>query len=1220
MATSEDWTAPSFRSLALMLRGRAGLTQRELASAIGVSDRTVQVWEAGLGHPRAYRLQRLIALYMQMGVFRKGREGHEAAALWAAALETGLRFKSAFDTEWFASQLSTTSASRGTAAAARKSTAERDDSRTSRLLAKRRHDLGDAPAVSVFYGRARECESVIRWVTVDGCRLVGVVGMGGIGKTALIAQVAQTMSARFDAVFWRSLRNAPPCRDWLAAAILFLSEHQIIPAEADEARAGQLLELLRDRRCLLVLDNFETVVEPGASEVRYRDGYSGYGLALELLGETAHQSSVLVTSREEPAELRRMQSPTGLVRLLRLDGLEKPAAQALLASKGLAGEPSSWAALVYRYRGNALALQVVGEVIAAVFSHDIDAFLAAGEAVFGDIRRLLEAQFSRLSPAERTVLYWLAIEREPVDFNALATNIGSGTPRHQILEALDALERRSLLESSADEATFTLQPVVLEHATEELIAVGCAEIMNQAPKLLLTHAFVKAVSLEYVRHTQERLIAAPVLARLADARPEGGSEALLLELLAQFRGRPLAEQGYGPGNVVNLLRLARSHLRDLDLSGLSLRQVDFAAVSAQGTSLARAQLDTALFAQQFGAAMCASLSADGSFLVVGTISGEVRVWRLSDRTPLMLVHQPTGAAWDVAISSDGARVVSCGGDSGVLWSPWDGRDPIVLRTPGGEAWRVAMSADGRVIAVGAGDGTTTLWDAQSGQSMGVLDCHTGGVRGLALSSNGNVLASAGADGAVRIWDTQTGSCLKNFVKHAGDAGEARALGLSPDGRMVAAGDGGVVHVWDVFSGDQLATLRGHGGPVFGISLSSNGRLLASGGADRTVRVWDTRTGKVQSVLHDHAGAVVQTSISADGRLAASVARDGAVRVWEVRSGHCLVLTRGSVPAVFEVALSADGQSAVSGGGDGCVRLWDTTTGRCPRVLQGHLAAIWAVALTPDARLVASGGIDGTVRLWSGSSGETQAVLSGHTAGVLSVALSADGKLVASGGLDGTLRLWDTWTNECVRIQQCGVVGVRTVRLSADGRTVLTAEFDGTVRIWDASNGACRGILTLKGGEAGRLAFSADGRLVACADPEGRVRLWDTHALECVRVIQAQRRGVRAVGLSADGSLLAAGGVDGSVGLWNASDGRSRGLLRGHAGEVWAVAFSADGHLAVSSGLDGTTRLWDTAGSGMEVRIMRPDRPYERMDITGVSGVTDAQRRALLALGAVDLAS
>jgi len=244
---------------------------------MGVSDRTIQVWEAGLGFPSAPSLQRLIALYMRVGAFRKGREGHEAAALWDTALETGRRFKSAFDEEWFATVLATTQPSRGVPVGGR-SASERAAGTAPGLLAVPKHDLGDAPAATVFYGRVQECESIVRWVETDGCRLVGVFGMGGIGKTALIAHVAQTISPRFDAVFWRSLRNAPPCRDWLAAAILFFSEQLVIPAETEDARAGQLLELLRDRRCLLVLDNFETVLEPGASEVRYRDGYTGYGL------------------------------------------------------------------------------------------------------------------------------------------------------------------------------------------------------------------------------------------------------------------------------------------------------------------------------------------------------------------------------------------------------------------------------------------------------------------------------------------------------------------------------------------------------------------------------------------------------------------------------------------------------------------------------------------------------------------------------------------------------------------------------------------------------------------------------------------------------------------------------------------------------------------------------------------------------------------------------
>jgi WD40 repeat protein len=70
------------------------------------------------------------------------------------------------------------------------------------------------------------------------------------------------------------------------------------------------------------------------------------------------------------------------------------------------------------------------------------------------------------------------------------------------------------------------------------------------------------------------------------------------------------------------------------------------------------------------------------------------------------------------------------------------------------------------------------------------------------------------------------------------------------------------------------------------------------------------------------------------------------------------------------------------------------------------------------------------------------------------------------------------------------------------------------------------------------------------------------------------------------------------------------------GVVWYVALSEDGRLAVSGEHDGTVGLWDTS-TGALLRTLRPDRPYERMDITGLRGVTEAQRAALRALGAVE---
>lgn len=98
--------------------------------------------------------------------------------------------------------------------------------------------------------------------------------MGGIGKTSLAARLAQQVAPRFEYVYWRSLRDALPTSEWLGGAISFLSEQQVVPPPTDSERFTVLLQLLRTRHCLLVLDNFDTLFEPGQREGRYRSIFS----------------------------------------------------------------------------------------------------------------------------------------------------------------------------------------------------------------------------------------------------------------------------------------------------------------------------------------------------------------------------------------------------------------------------------------------------------------------------------------------------------------------------------------------------------------------------------------------------------------------------------------------------------------------------------------------------------------------------------------------------------------------------------------------------------------------------------------------------------------------------------------------------------------------------------------------------------------------------------
>src|SRR5262249_25953302 len=153
-------------------------------------------------------------------------------------------------------------------------------------------------------------------------------------------------------VYWRSLRNAPPVTEWLAGAIGFLSDYEVLPPPSESERIATLLQVLRRRRCLLVLDNSETLLEPGQRAGRYRAERNGYGRLLQVLGEAAHDSCLVLTSREAPPELVRL---GGSTRTLELHGLAATEVQVLLADKQLHGGAPAWASLVACYGGNGLA-------------------------------------------------------------------------------------------------------------------------------------------------------------------------------------------------------------------------------------------------------------------------------------------------------------------------------------------------------------------------------------------------------------------------------------------------------------------------------------------------------------------------------------------------------------------------------------------------------------------------------------------------------------------------------------------------------------------------------------------------------------------------------------------------------------------------------------------------------------------------------------------------
>ncbi len=147
---------------------------------------------------------------------------------------------------------------------------------------------------------------------------------------------------------------------------------------------------------------------------------------------------------------------------------------------------------------------------------------------------------------------------------------------------MHALRGRSLVERGEHGAVFTLQPVVLEYVSERLVELMSEEIRAGRPALLLTHALLQGQAKDYMRSSQARLLLQPVLDRLV--AQSGGREQLeahLERLLQWLRALPHSRQGYGGGNVVNLLVGLNGHVKGKDCSRLTIWQADLQAAEAQ---------------------------------------------------------------------------------------------------------------------------------------------------------------------------------------------------------------------------------------------------------------------------------------------------------------------------------------------------------------------------------------------------------------------------------------------------------------------------------------------------------------------------------------------------------------------------------------------------------------------------------------------------------------
>jgi len=416
---------------------------------------------------------------------------------------------------------------------------------------------------------------------------------------------------------------------------------------------------------------------------------------------------------------------------------------------------------------------------------------------------------------------------------------------------------------------------------------------------------------------------------------------------------------------------------------------------------------------------------------------EITLWSLAMRRPLMrltAIRQPRS----MAFSNDG-RWLAVGSLSGrvYLWALTDRK--LVLDYPAHKhrVFGLAFSPDSQVLASAGNDQVIHLWQAGTGNRLATLNGHLSDVWSVRFSTDGRWLVSASKDGTARLWRasaTQTGD-------HSFAVPEGHLIGdLAPDASRLNTVNPAewTLEEWDTAGGKLLSKVR--------ITGTNDFYTLAGVPVARRVAIWNWSAARGLSSLVAGTGGWGLTAGTADGW----------VYAWSRQNGSMVYSNKIAEGAVIGGLWSRDRQrfSALELGPKGANVVWNVAEKRREATLRDYQPKFAGSAwFSWDGRLYGYPSTNGSYVVWDIGADRAQCVLQGYTGAPKSVAFSRDGRFLAIGTDDAMARIWSLPSGHPVSPPLIGhLSGIEKLIFSPDGRTLLTYGGENRCHLWNVATG------------------------------------------------------------------------------------------------------------------------------------------------------------------------